>query len=430
MFHLGLLIKEHPMKLHELREKRAQAVAKMRALTDTATTETRDLSDTEDTEFRTLKDEVTALDTKIERAQFLAEAERSAPAVNTQIGDGRYEDRARDFSLVRAINAALGEEVDAGLEREISSEVKRRSGGRKFQGIAVPDEFFHKRTLTTGGDAANLYPTQHRADMFIDMLRDSLVTGRLGATVLDNLMGDQDIPKQTGSATAQWVAEDNLITETDPSFTDVTMAPKTVGAITSYSRRTLINASPSIENLVRNDLTAVVANAIDLAAINGPGTGNKPLGVVNHPDVNELTLATPSWAELLDFIATVQTANADIGSMGWTMNPKAVAKLRGVLREAGDAGAGYLMAEPGSLAGYPAVPTTALATVGDPATTSVVFGAWSQLLIGYWSGTDVLVNPYEGDAYSRGRVLMRVMRDVDVAVRHGESFAFATDLAV
>ena len=42
------------------------------------------------------------------------------------------------------------------------------------------------------------------------------------------------------------------------------------------------------------------------------------------------------------------------------------------------------------------------------------------------SGVDILVNPYESTAYMRGRVLMRVMRDVDVAVRHGESFAYAT----
>jgi hypothetical protein len=34
------------MKLHELREARAQAVTQMRALTDKAETETRDLSDT------------------------------------------------------------------------------------------------------------------------------------------------------------------------------------------------------------------------------------------------------------------------------------------------------------------------------------------------------------------------------------------------
>lgn len=427
------------MKLHELKEKRAQAVAKMRSLTDKAEAETRDLSDTEDTEFRTLKDEVAGLDRQIERAQFLAEAERSAPAITTQNGDGRFEDRARDFSLVRAINAQLGEDVDAGFEREISSEVKRRSG-RKFQGIAVPDEFFHKRTLTTGSAAASLYPERHRADLFIDMLRDQLVTGRLGATVLDNLVGDQDIPKQTGSSTAQWVAEDGAITETDAAFTDVSMSPKTVGAITSYSRRTLINASPSIEQLVRNDLASVVANAIDLAAITGDGTGNTPLGVVNHPDAAALTLAGieagDRWAEVLDFIATVQTANADLGSMGWTLNPKAVAKLRSTLKvtSADGTGPGYVMADPGNLAGYAAVPTAAIPTVAgvdpDPDTTSVIFGAWSQLMIGYWSGTDVLVNPYEADAYSRGRVLMRVMRDCDVAVRHGESFAYATDLAV
>jgi HK97 family phage major capsid protein len=418
------------MKLHELKEKRAQAIAKMRGLTDKAEAETRDLSDTEDQEFRTLKDEVAGLDRQIERAQYLADAERSAPAITTGHGDGVFEDRARDFSLVRAINAQLGEDVDAGFEREISSEVKRRSG-RKFQGIAVPDEFFHKRTLTTGGAAASLYPEQHRADMFIDLLRDQLVTGRLGATILDNLVGDQDIPKMTGGSTAQWVAEDGALTETDATVADVTMAPKTVGAMTSYSRRTLINAAPSIEQLVRNDLASTVANAIDLQALTGDGTGNTPTGVINHTDAAELTLATPSWAEILDFIATVQTANADLGTMGWTMNPKAVSTLRGTLKESGDAGAGYLMSDPGNLAGYSAIPTAAMPTAsGTPDTTTVIFGAWSQLMIGYWSGTDVLVNPYESTAYSRGRVLIRVMRDVDVAIRHGESFAFASDLAV
>ena len=34
--------------------------------------------------------------------------------------DGQYEQRARSFCLVKAINAALGEDADAGFEREIS----------------------------------------------------------------------------------------------------------------------------------------------------------------------------------------------------------------------------------------------------------------------------------------------------------------------
>lgn len=426
------------MKLHELREARAQAVAQMRALTDKAETETRDLSETEGTQFSEHKAKVQELDRKIERAQFLADAERSAPAIIHNSGDGRFEDRARDFSLVRAINAKLGEDVDAGFEREISSEVARRSG-RKFQGIAVPDQFF-TRTLTTGGAAASLYPTTLHGDKFIDLLRSQLVVGQLGATVLDNLVGDADIPRQTGSSTAQWVAEDGEITATDAAFDDVSLSPKTVGAITSYSRRTLINAVPSIENIVRQDLAAVVANAIDLQAMIGNGTGNTPTGVINAIGAHDLTLAgiggLTGWAEVLAFIAEVQSANADIGSMGWTMTPKAIAALRNApQRLDGDGGThSYIMPEPGTMAGYRVAPTTALPqpSAGTPAvtTSTVIFGAWSQLLVAYWGGTDVLVNPYEGAAYSRGRVLVRIMRDVDVAVRHGASFAFADDLVV
>ena len=88
------------------------------------------------------------------------------------------------------------------------------------------------------------------------------------------------------------------------------------------------------------------------------------------------------------------------------------------------------MDEPGSLAGYPAASTTALRTGDSPDESTIIFGAWNQLLIGYWSGIDLLLNPYEGTAYAKGRVLVRAMRDVDVQVRHPESFAFSDDLVV
>jgi len=419
------------MKLHELHEQRASAVTAMRAIADKAETENRDYSADEDKRHKALKVEIADLDGKITRARDLADAERAAPAIlhAGNRGDGRYEDRARQFSLVKAINARLGEDVDAGFEREISAEVARRSG-RKFHGIAVPDQYFEteRRTLLTSGDAAALYPTQHRADLYIDLLRAALVVGRLGATVLDGLVGDQEIPRQTASSAAQWVAEDGALSETDADFDDVTLTPHTVGAITSYSRRTLINAVPSIENIVRRDLAAVIANAIDYQAMLGDGSGNTPTGVIHASGVNALTLAGPTWAQVLAFIASIQGADAEIGSLGWALSPAGVAKLRGTIKAGADAGAGYLMDAPGALAGYPAAVTTALESGGSPTTDIVIFGAWSQLLIGYWSSLDILVNPYESGAYSRGRVLVRAMRDVDVAVRHGESFAYATNL--
>lgn len=413
-------------KLHELQERRSTAVSEMRSINDAAEREKRDYTDAENTKHKTLKTEIAGLDRQIERARDMQEAERAAPAIlHHGRGDGQYEKRAREFSLVKAINAQLGENVDAGFEREISAEVRARSG-RKFHGIAVPDEYFHieRRTLLVGSSAEELYPTQHRGDLFIDRLRASLIVGRLGATVLDGLVGDQDIPRQTGSSVAQWVAEDQALTETDATFDDVTLSPKTVGAVTSYSRRTLINAVPSIEAIVRNDLTAVIANAIDTKALFGTGAGNTPIGIIHAPGViNEGSLVDPLWRDVLGFVADIQGANADIGPMGWAMAPDAVRILRSSER---DDGGNMLMEEPGQLAGYPVAVSTILTTEDTAATSVVIFGAWSQLLVGYWSGVDILVNPYESTAYMRGRVLVRIMRDVDVAVRHGESFAYGS----
>lgn len=421
------------MKLHELLEKRGQAVAEMRRLADAVETRGDDYSADEAKRHGDLKSEITELDKKIERARDIQEAERSAPAIIQGTGkDGAYEERARDFSITKAIAARLGDDVDAGFEREISQEVAKRSG-RKFEGIAVPDEVFfaENRTLLAGSSAADLVPNVHRPDLFIDRLRSSLITGRLGATVLDNLVGDIDIPKQTGSSVAQWVDEDGSITETDAAFDDVKLTPKTVGAMTSFSRRTLINAVPSVEQLVRRDLSAVIANAIDFQALMGDGTGNTPTGIANVAGTASASLATPSWEEVLAFISAIQTSDADIGAMGWAMNPKAVAKLRGTNKVAAEPEHGFLMADPGNLAGYGSATTTAIPVEsGTPDTTTVLFGAWSQLLIGYWSGTDILVNPYEATAYAKGRVKVRVMRDCDVKVRHAESFAVASDLEV
>lgn len=416
------------MKLHDLQEQRSQAVAEMRRLADAVETRGDDYSQDEENRHSELKTQITGLDVKIQRAKDLAEIERSAPAITSGHGDGTYEDRAREFSVTAAIRAAMGEPVDNGRERELSAELKRRSA-RSFTGIAVPDEvFMEKRTLLTSGAAADLVPNVHRGDLFIDMRRSAIMTARLGATVLDGLVGTIDIPKQTGSSAAQWLAEDAALTETDASFADVNLSPKTVGALTSYSRRTLINAVPAIEQLVRRDLAAVVARAIDFQAIFGDGTGNTPTGVVNAAGVAAATLATPSWAEVLAMIAAIQNEDADIGTMGWAMNPAAIAKLRGTNKAAGEPEHGFLMNEPGNLAGYGVATSTAIAT--DTGATTVVFGAWSQLLIGRWSGTDLLVNPYGDSAYSRGRVQVRALQDVDVAVRHGEAFAVADDLAV
>jgi HK97 family phage major capsid protein len=422
------------MKVHELQELRETAVVNMRALAEIEDTEKRALTAEEDKKFGTLKTEIIDLDKKLSRAQTLAEAERSAPAIiHGRVGDGQYETRAREFSLRKAIVNALprdlgGGSVDAGFEREISKEVARRSG-RTFQGFAVPDEIFlqEKRTLLVGSSAADLVPETFRADLFIDVLRARIVTARLGAQYLDNLVGSPiEIPRQTASSVAFWVGEDSDVTQTDASFDDLDLTPHTVGAITSYSRRTLLNASPSIEMIVRNDLAAIIARAIDLQAMIGDGTGNTPIGITNSGATN-IAMGTPTLAEILDFIATIDHANALMGSLGWATSPFVVSTLRST-RKVAATDSVMLQQDPNELAGYPLQTTSALASSAAGLPGALIFGDWQQLLIGSWTGIDILINPYDSVGYPKGRVLVRALKDMDVGVRHPPAFAFSTNV--
>lgn len=432
------------MKLHELLEARAAAVAEMRALADKAETEKRDLTADEDKSFTDLKAKIADLDKKIGRAQTLAEAERSAPAIVHGNGrDGAYETRAREFSIVKCIRSTLpanmgGGGVDIGFEREISQEVARRTG-RQYEGFAVPDEIFltERRTLLVGSSAADLVPNTHRADLFIDRLRDALAIARLGGTYLDGLVGTPiDIPRQTGSSTAQWVAEDGSLTETDATFDDVNLSPKSVGAMTSYSRRTLLNSSPAIEQIIRNDLAAVIANAIDAKAIAGDGTGNTPTGILSTAGIGDVPLGTngaaPTWVGVLGLIAELELDNASMGSLGFLTNPKAVKKMRSTQKVAATDSV-MIQEAPDSLAGYRlastnAVPSNLVKGSSGAVCSALIFGNFADLLIASWSGVDILANPYETTAYAKGRVMIRAMKDVDVAVRHAESFSATKDM--
>ncbi len=423
------------LKLHELLAKRAKALADWKAIVAKAETETRDLSADETKREGELQAEVADLDSKIARRRALDEAERSAPPIvdARNIGDGTWEARARSFSITTAIRAAIGEPVDAGRERETSAELSRRTG-RKFSGIAVPDEAFaplQQRTVTTGTDGGGaLVPNTHLGTQFIERLRPSLILPQLGATILDGLVGDIDIPKQTGSSSAQWVAEDAPLGETDPTFDDLQLSPRTVGSLTSFSRRMLINSVPSIEDLVRRDLAAVIANAVDLAALFGDGTGNQPTGISATPGVHQVSLAAPSWERVLEMIAEVEGSNALGGSLGWALSPWAKRVLRATPKASGE-GEGFIMESPTDLAGYRvATSSTLMGNPADspPSTAAVIFGDFTQLILATWSGTDLLVNPFETEAYKRGRILVRAMRDVDVGIRQPEAFAVASDL--
>ena len=57
---------------------------------------------------------------------------------------------------------------------------------------------------------------------------------------------------------------------------------------------------------------------------------------------------------------------------------------------------------------------------------ALIFGVWSDLLIGQWSGIDLLVDPYTGSNAATVRVT--AFHDCDFAVRNAESFAECNEI--
>ncbi|EOE7413481.1 TPA: phage major capsid protein [Pseudomonas aeruginosa] len=401
------------MKLSALREQRSAKVAAMKNLVDKAGAESRDLSADEIKQFDALKSEERTLGEQIDRAEYLQEVERRAmgePVSSNACTD--FEKLAGGVSVVKVIRAQMeGRSLD-GAEAEYAQEAERRSG-RKAEGAFVPMRALETRAdgVNTTTTAPQIVPTVHRADQYIEPLRERLLARQLGVRVLTGLSGNIVIPKFGSGLTLGWVGENEPVPEGEMTFGNVELSPKHTGGKTEMSRQLIQQSSPGIEQLVRDDLSYLVAKAIDLALINGTGA-KQPLGVLNAPGTQTGTLTSADWPSILALPELLELVNAN--AVNWLTTPQVKTKLAAAEKVPGS-GSGFLY-QGGQMADLPLA-----ATKQVPADT-LILGDWSQVLLGVWSELDILVNPYAEPAYSRGGVQVRAMATVDVAIRHPEGF--------
>lgn len=433
-------------KLFELQEQRARVVLEMQTINDKAETETRDYSPAEDKRHGELKTEIAGLDRQIQRATDLAEATRSAPAIlHHGRGDGNFEDRCRtDYSLIRAIAHQSGMAVDAGFEIEASNELQRRNGIVP-EGMLAPTQIFQRRveqrvvstTTPAGGPGSNIVATDLLSGQWIDILRDSLATARLGARVISNVVGNLSLPRLKASATGAWVAENAALSASDVQLDSIPMSPKHVGALVEISRNMLQQSTPDINTIVVDDFAALLARAIDKGALIGGGA-NEPVGILSTSGIGDVAMGAaggaPTYAAIVGLYSAIATSNALQGSIGFVSNAKFVGKAATVLKSTADTASNYLMSiGDTSLLGYPFVmsnliPSTLTKGGSGAVCSALLYGNWKDLIIAYWSAFDVLVNPYESVAYTKGNVQVRAMATCDVAVRQVKSFAAIKDI--
>lgn len=356
-------------------------------------------------------------------------------------GDAGFDQLASQVRITDVIRAGMGEQdAAAGRAREVSQELARRSG-RQPQGLYFdmrlsstrrPEQRVFTTAAPSGGPGSNLIQTDVSPTM-IDRLRERTIVRGLGATVLAGLVGNVSIPRLKTSATAQWVAENSPISASDPETDAVPLTPKHCGGIVEISRNMVQQPSLDVAQMVENDLALIIAVALDRVALVGGGS-NEPVGLLAAASGVPYTgiAGAPTWDDIVGLPAAVDTSNALAGSLGWAMNARAVSKLRRTLRSSADSTSNFIMADALTLLGYPVASTQLVPTSGDYLVsggfglTSILFGDWSQLVLGFWSELDILVNPYESTAYSKGNVQIRAMATADVAIKQPLAFAALT----
>jgi HK97 family phage major capsid protein len=368
--------------------------------------------------------------------QFQTEAIAALSKKSVPTADiGLTAKEVKSFNILAGINALANPNnaqarAAAAFEFECSQAVAQKMG-RAAGGFYLPSDV-QKRDLVVGTTTAGGYTVATELRGFIDILRNAMVIDRAGATFMSGLVGNIAIPKQSVAGTAYWVAENAAPTESQQTLAQVTMSPKTVGAFTDISRQLLLQSSIDVQNWVTRDLATIVGLAIQQAAINGPGTGNAPTGIltaVTASQIGDTNGKAPTWANIVGLEADVAANNADVGTLAYLTNAKVRGKLKVTEKFATSNGSPIWVDGALPLNGYAghvtnAVPSN-LTKGNQSASSAIIFGDFASLLIGLWGATDILVDPYTGGA--AGTVRVRVLQSCDVALRHVESFATMID---
>jgi HK97 family phage major capsid protein len=343
-----------------------------------------------------------------------------------------------EYSLIRAINAATtGDWSKAGYERELSEDIAQRSG-KEARGFYMPSDLnWGQRDQTVSPTSAGgfLVGTDHLADQFISALYAKLTVGELGARVMTGLKGNVAIPKLSAQTTnTAFVAEGGAPTEGAATFSNVTLEPRTLASYVDCSRKLMLQSDPSVEAVLRNDIVTQFARKIDSVAINGGGT-NEPSGIIpGVPAGNVVAMGTnglaPTYAKIVELIKAVDVSNAMGGNPSFLTNPKVIAALRTIAKQSGGAEGNFIMEAASDILGYNIASTTLvpsnLAKGTGSNLSAAIFGDFTNVMLGFWSGVDVVVDT--SSLSTSGGTRLAFFQDLDVGIRHGEGFSVIKDI--
>lgn len=404
------------MSLQELQAQRAAKVQNLTSLNEAAKRENRDFNEGERKQWSELDNEVRSLDGQISRAQRMAEFERHD--AQAEPNNPEMQRELRHYSLTKATRESMNGQL-TGLEREVHDEYSR---DREVRGFMAPVDILlgsEQRSQSVGEATKGGELVATQLAPMADRYRPALKIQSMGATVHRGLTGFLELPKLTGSGNAHWVNEDENTTRSDITFAKADMSPKTVSGEYQLSRRLMLQNNQVVENILRADLSWLLAQAIDSASITGGGA-NEPTGILATAGVTKID-GGPLTSDLTADLINALEIDDVTGTTAFLTNPKVMNAARKLKDNDGHKFALSEIFHDKRVEQSTQVPAD-IGAANDK--NALIYGEWSALHVGYWSAVDILANPYHADVASKGGLLIHAFLDTDIVVRHDEAFRY------
>ncbi|MGO4491149.1 phage major capsid protein [Arthrobacter sp. 2YAF22_2] len=129
------------------------------------------------------------------------------------------------------------------------------------------------------------------------------------------------IPTLTGSTDPSWVAENELIPDSDVTFGEINLMPsdrKSIKALTKFSNEMARQSNIGLDAVLKARIVKDVADKLDTALLNGNGAAKTVTGIINQAGTQQAVLDATDADSFLDALALA--AAAEVTPNRWFMS--------------------------------------------------------------------------------------------------------------
>ncbi len=378
----------------EIRQERAELIGKADALLNLAKDETRDFTADEQTSYDGMMENIDKLakDIELVERQEKLNAEIASTPVSFETNKNIVPKEARNYSVFKAVEGYLNGNMD-GIEKEAHEQAvsEARSSGSAILGIGIPASMLESRAIV---DEANSSIAPTTLGAFQDGLRENAVYEQVGATVLNGLSANTEIPVVGANNAAYATAENADGGDVGAQFSSLTLSPKRISGYVDLSKQLIVQTGSGAEQAIIRDLGRSVADAVNSAMFAETNVTGADTALFNVTGVNNVaTTAFAAGSVLGDLLAMEQKVAESkglAGNLAYVTNPALMPDMKKASLVTSVSAAMQGM----DFNGYKTIFSNGCAKDASNSDVVTIFGDFSKLMVGHFGGLDITVDNF------------------------------------